>query len=309
MKSKLIALSLALASACSGGPAAAEMDKAYSFNLESLLSVSGDNTYVPGLATYEATSGTLPPGITLSPTGVLSGTPTAPATFTFDVQATYKTKTASRMFSLKVAPRMATHLHMDGTQGSTSFPAAAGVAPTVINTTVNTTISRFGGGSAYMAGSSYLASPGGATLGSGDFTVEGWYYPTVASASTYLFSFGQYGVENHMMVRLISGVLKTGICNATKVCVYVGTGTGATPAINKWHHYALVKRGSTRYIYSDGNLIGTQADALNWTSSWGYRFGAGELNGNASYFFKGYLDETRLVIGQDVYAGVPTEPW
>jgi hypothetical protein len=37
---------------------------------------------------FAKTSGSLPPGLTLSPTGVVSGTPTAMGTYTFTVQAT-----------------------------------------------------------------------------------------------------------------------------------------------------------------------------------------------------------------------------
>lgn len=38
--------------------------------------------------TYAVTAGTLPPGLTLTPTGVLSGTPTSPGTFTFTITST-----------------------------------------------------------------------------------------------------------------------------------------------------------------------------------------------------------------------------
>jgi len=48
-------------------------------------------------------AGTLPPGLTLSPTGVLSGTPTAPGTFNFSVAASDSTGCASaRNFSITV---------------------------------------------------------------------------------------------------------------------------------------------------------------------------------------------------------------
>jgi CHRD domain-containing protein/putative Ig domain-containing protein len=58
-----------------------------------------------GAAAWTVTSGTLPPGITLSGAGVLSGTPTAIGTSNFTVQAsTGAASFASKTFSLTVLP-------------------------------------------------------------------------------------------------------------------------------------------------------------------------------------------------------------
>jgi Putative Ig domain/Galactose oxidase, central domain/Kelch motif len=55
--------------------------------------------------TFSVSSGSLPPGLTLSPGGVLSGTPTTAGTFTFTVQATDSYQcTGSKQYSLKIKP-------------------------------------------------------------------------------------------------------------------------------------------------------------------------------------------------------------
>lgn len=61
-------------------PPATVATSSYSFQLTMV-------THVSPAPTYSLVSGQLPPGVTLSPTGLLSGTPTAPGTYTFTVQA------------------------------------------------------------------------------------------------------------------------------------------------------------------------------------------------------------------------------
>lgn len=55
---------------------------------------------IAGLPPHEAvsmavTSGSLPPGLTLSPTGLLSGTPTTAGTYTFQITTTHNHKMAT----------------------------------------------------------------------------------------------------------------------------------------------------------------------------------------------------------------------
>ena len=73
------------------------------YDFKPLLSVTGDPDYSVNNVSF-STSGTIPPGLSLSTTGVLSGTPTTKnsAGATFDVVATYKTKTGQQAYTIKV---------------------------------------------------------------------------------------------------------------------------------------------------------------------------------------------------------------
>jgi hypothetical protein len=84
---------------------------------------------------WAVTSGTLPPGLTLSSTGALTGTPATKGSYTFTVQASdAKATTASRQFSISVGAALiitSTQLQ-DATLGSMyrqSLTAAGGAAP------------------------------------------------------------------------------------------------------------------------------------------------------------------------------------
>ncbi|MBZ2184713.1 MAG: putative Ig domain-containing protein [Bryobacter sp.] len=57
----------------------------------------------PAGASFHLTSGALPPGLTLSPAGALSGNPTTPGTFNFTVRATTPTASTDAALSLRIA--------------------------------------------------------------------------------------------------------------------------------------------------------------------------------------------------------------
>lgn len=124
--------------------------------------------------TYAITSGALPPGLTLTSSGVLSGTPTAGGTFNFTITATDANSfTASRAYSVTI-----------GAPTVTVNPAAAPAAQ--VTTAYSQTFSATGGTAPYTyavttgtlpAGLSLNASTGvlsgtPTTLGSNTFTVK-----------------------------------------------------------------------------------------------------------------------------------------
>ena len=76
---------------------------AYSFDMKSLLSVTGDSAYTGSGVTWTLTSGTLPAGLSLSSSGIISGTPSAENTGTpFTIQAVYRTKMGQQTYAVMV---------------------------------------------------------------------------------------------------------------------------------------------------------------------------------------------------------------
>lgn len=76
---------------------------AYSKDLTSSLTISGDSTYTGTGVSWAVSGGTLPAGLALgSGTGVVSGNPTATGTFSFAATATYKDRSAQGNYTLNV---------------------------------------------------------------------------------------------------------------------------------------------------------------------------------------------------------------
>ena len=92
--------------ALTGGPAlpAGEVNLPYSYDLKQLLSVSGDSSYNASNVTWSLPSGALPAGLSLGGNGVVSGIPTTKDTVgrSFQVLATYKTKTGQQAYTIVV---------------------------------------------------------------------------------------------------------------------------------------------------------------------------------------------------------------
>lgn len=79
------------------------VSQAYSYDLKPLLSVSGDPAYDGSGVTWSVDSGALPSGLSLSSDGVISGTPTTSTTATFEVRATYRTRSGAQTYQLFIA--------------------------------------------------------------------------------------------------------------------------------------------------------------------------------------------------------------
>lgn len=71
-------------------PPEALVGKAYSYNLNTLLTVTGDSTYNGSGVTWGLVDSTLPEGLYLTSDGYIGGTPTAPGQGSVKVRASYK---------------------------------------------------------------------------------------------------------------------------------------------------------------------------------------------------------------------------
>jgi hypothetical protein len=71
-------------------PPQAIVGQAYSYNVASLLTVSGDSAYTGSGVTWSTVSSSLPAGLTLNSNGIITGTPTAAGTGSVTARATYR---------------------------------------------------------------------------------------------------------------------------------------------------------------------------------------------------------------------------
>jgi len=86
---------------------AGAVGESYSFDLRSLLQVTGDASFNEAAVSWRLVSGALPAGLSLLETGELSGLPSAAGTATATVEATYKTVSGVQTYELAVAVQLA----------------------------------------------------------------------------------------------------------------------------------------------------------------------------------------------------------
>ena len=160
--------------------------------------------------------------------------------------------------------------------------------------------------SAQFNGSNYLSIPTNAAfgLGTGDFTIECWVYPTSNPAN---------GVGNIFDFRTgtTASALVGRITSSLQLMFYDGPGNVETAfttrsiTLNTWQHIAYVRSGNTVYGYINGLLAGSVGVTSNLGSSQPLLLGT---NQSAGYSFNGYISNFRVVKGVAVYTGVFTPP-
>jgi large repetitive protein len=107
------------------------------------------------VSSWTVAGGALPPGLSLASNGVISGTPTAPGTFTFTVQANASPNNDTRQLSIFVlAP-----LQLQGLTGAKA-PATGWTSKSAVNQALTTGVKAVGGRGPYTFSSAGSLPPG-----------------------------------------------------------------------------------------------------------------------------------------------------
>ena len=285
------------------------------------LVATGDATLV-----YSLQSGsTLPTGVTLSSSGLLSGTATGVTTntvFTFTVlvndaqyQTTQQAITLTLVISDPYFKNTVLALHGDATpftaDASTNKFQISAVGTPSANVNNPLQPGYYSGnfdGSGY-----YLSVPTNAVFnfGAGAYTVEMWIYPTIfpsVSAQLNMFQMGthagggnflEFGLYNDAgSVKLTYQLYNT----SYKIVVQ----TQVLPSTNKWYHIAMIFTGSTAYTSLDG-ILSTGVAYSGSDAPTGQTVYIGAWNASVPYF-TGYMSNLRVVKGVAVYTGAFTPP-
>lgn len=208
-------------------------------------------------------------------------------------------------------------LHFDGADGSTAFPDVTGRSWYRSGADISTTQSKFGGASGRFDDPGdriWTAAHADLTFGSGDFTVELWFFATTAAGSAYVYrplisrddvSLG----TNRGWLIILDGD------NAGKVVFAGSVGMArstvmstSAPTLNVWNHVAAVRDGGNLRLYLNGVQEGSAAisGALN-SPSIETRIGVGQNGaGILGPGFLGYIDDARITKGVCRYPGGTT---
>jgi hypothetical protein len=202
---------------------------------------------------------------------------------------------------------------MDGS-GST-FVDSSGTPKTITaagNATQSTAQNKFGGKSALFDGTGdYLTASGsGISVGSGSFTIEGWFYlNSLQSGIRALWA-------HRDSASGIGGALLTHTGGSVRLYISNNDGsdwqtldfnTGLSLSSATWHHVALVRHGNTIRSFVDG-VAGATTTVLAQQifTSGNFSLMAGSAAGTQEV--DGYCDDFRLTVGVARYTGGFTPP-
>ena len=250
---------------------------------------------------YAVTSGSLTNG------GGASATVTSSATSGGTYSAlNASTNTTNRFF--KITPT--TNTSYAGTF-SITFSASDTInsATTVQNFTLTFTVY----GSVEFDGTGDYLTPSADAdfnLGTGDFTIEAWVYPSAVGGGVFHMSGTSGGFTTSTTNTLGLGISS----GSSKWKLYAGGSTSDlggslhTPALNTWLHIAIVKTGGNTKMYVGGVEAESRSDSTN------YDFNNIVIGGyySTSYTWNGKISNFRIVKGTAVYTSnnftVPTAP-
>ena len=151
----------------------------------------------------------------------------------------------------------------------------------------------FNGSNQYLS----IASNSAFNFGTGNYTVEGWFYWTSVPANARPFTNGQsagsfqfyWDGGTYTSNKL---TISNRIANQLQVSFL--------PVVNTWYHIAAVRNSGTVSIYVNGTSLGSIADSNNYSTSAVFNIG-GDVGNGGTWFFPGYISNVRVVSGTAVY--------
>lgn len=201
-------------------------------------------------------------------------------------------------------------LHCDGLDTGTTFTdssQSSHVVTAVNQAQTSTTLPKFGTASCLLDGSGDRLSIPDSTdfdYGTGDFTIEAWLKKNVAgNADNFYRQDG--GTEDF---EIEAGHNETQLLVNSTVSGLTLNITGEhydVQADGEWYHIAIVRSGSTFYIFQNGILRETDTDANATTVA----AAALLLGGNGTTDYDGNMDEIRIQKGAAIWTrdfDVPT---
>ena len=198
-------------------------------------------------------------------------------------------------------------LPFDGSNGATTTSDLSDSNHSItFNTsdTVSTAQSKFGGSSAYVTSYIRTSSSDVCNMGTGEFTIEGWFYLTSFSNSFSFFD--QWAVDASGNWQIWHSTGATGKIRWYYSGVSLLQST-TTLSLNQWYHLAFVRSSGVLKIYINGTADVTTASFSSQYGKTGTLWmGKQHVNSLGTPLY--YIDDIRVTKGVARYTGNFTPP-
>jgi RHS repeat-associated protein len=197
-------------------------------------------------------------------------------------------------------------LHMNGTDGATTFTDESGKTWTANgNAQIDTAQSKFGGASLFADGNGdYLYTPDNEdfNFGSGDFTVDMWVrFNALPSASNYAVLYSDLNGTsfNQLYVTNAAGSISLRWVSKNSGSFVIDTGAVAwTPTTGTWYHLAAVRNGSQFDLYVNGVSIKSVSGVSGAVGNPAASIAVGaQIGSTSNTTLNGWIDEVRVSKG------------
>jgi hypothetical protein len=140
-------------------------------------------------------------------------------------------------------------------------------------------------------------------FGTGDFTVEFFFFARDSGSYEYLVTFGNTSGATSSFGLYIQAKSVFGLWSNSGGVITSSTAYN----LNQWYHVAIVRASSTFKLYLDGTEIGSASNSSDISSPGGMNVGRWGLASDNQYF-NGVISNLRVVKGTAVYTGNFTAP-
>ena len=206
-----------------------------------------------------------------------------------------------------LTPVTNTTMLVNGTSAGIVDATTKNNVETVGDVRVSSAVSKFGGSSMYFDGTGdYLAVANNPlfAFGTGDFTVEFWFYPSVINLTNnpIVDTRTTSGSSSGLLIRVGDG----GVSNPTYMYAVVGSTSIFQTGLSagQWHHIAVTRAGTSCKVWING-LGGTAGTSSANLTTNGLLISRFIDSGNA---INGYLQDLRITKGTARYTANFTPP-
>jgi hypothetical protein len=223
--------------------------------------------------------------------------PTAPLTAITNTVFLYSQ--SNRFIDNSSSPITLTTTGTPSVQSFSPFPPAAAYGVSSV------------GGSMYFNGSTdylTLADSSNWAFGTGNFTIECWFYTSSATVTYGKRLVNHYVYQGGLDYGWLLSVQKTSTFNLsfqgfTSGTKYTNLDSNTAITANQWNHIAVSRSGSVISLFLNGSRVSTQS-GFSWNDSNSIPAGLGigaQPDTPASTYADGYVSNVRVVKGTAVY--------